>query len=245
MKVTDREFALVPEFENYMIDTNQCLWKKVDVKAFIKDYEAQYELVSLYNKGKSRSTSIHQLMAEAFKENPENLPEINHINEIKYDNRLENLEYCDRSYNINYGTANNKRSAGHKKPLYQIDLDGNLVRYWDSVKDVIEAHKDWKRQYIDLCVQGKIATAYGFIWKHPYKTDKQRYRASRIIKQFDKEKRFMRLFESSIEAEEVTGIKSNSILMNCREDTRYAGGCIWEFGDKHNYFKESLPWRKK
>lgn len=244
MKITDRDFALVPEFENYMIDTNQCLWKKVEVKAPIKDYEAQYELVSLFNNGKSRSTSIHQLMAEAFLENPDNLPEVNHKNEIKYDNRLDNLEYCDRTYNINYGNANNKRSAGHKKPLYQIDLDGNLVRYWESVKDVIEENKDWKRQYIDLCVQGKIATAYGFIWKHPYKP-KERFKTASIVKQFDKDKKFMRLFESYEEAGEVMGVGGKSIYMNAKGHSKSCCDCLWEFWGRHNYFKESLPWRKK
>lgn len=53
---------------------------------------------------------IHRLVAEAFLPNPNNLPQINHINEQKDDNRLENLEWCDEKYNVNYGSRNKNHS---------------------------------------------------------------------------------------------------------------------------------------
>ena len=52
---------------------------------------------------KAKSYLVHRLVALAFIPNPNNYPEVNHKNEDKTDNRVENLEWCDRSYNINYG----------------------------------------------------------------------------------------------------------------------------------------------
>ena len=61
-----------------------------------------YKLVSLRIDGKGKLLLVHRVVAETYIPNPNNLPEINHINCIKDDNRVENLEWCDRSYNLKY-----------------------------------------------------------------------------------------------------------------------------------------------
>ena len=64
-----------------------------------------YLFVHLTNgKGKLKNEKIHRLVAKAFIPNPDNLPEVNHIDENKYNNCVDNLEWCSVKYNRNYGT---------------------------------------------------------------------------------------------------------------------------------------------
>lgn len=64
-----------------------------------------YLRTRLYKNGVAETLSIHRLVLTAFVPNPQNSPMINHKNEIKSDNRLENLEWCDNGYNQRYGNA--------------------------------------------------------------------------------------------------------------------------------------------
>ena len=120
-----------------------------------------YLCVNLCKDGKVKSYYIHRLVAEAYIPNPENLPQINHRDENKANNCLQNLEWCDASYNINYGTRNEKI----KKPILQYDLDGNLIREWECAADVGKEVNG----NICHCLKGKRKSAYGYKWK--YKED--------------------------------------------------------------------------
>jgi len=71
-----------------------------------------YRVVHLSKGGKVRSHRVHRLVAEAFIPNPKELLEVNHKDEVGSNNRLENLEWCTRKYNANYGTATERRVKG-------------------------------------------------------------------------------------------------------------------------------------
>lgn len=68
---------------------------------------------------------VHRLVAEAFIDNPDDLPEVNHKDEDKVNNSVENLEWCDSKYNANYGTRNKRRG----KPIQCIETG---VIYWGA-----------------------------------------------------------------------------------------------------------------
>jgi hypothetical protein len=69
-----------------------------------------YLLACLWKNGKQRKISIHRLVAKKFVPNPYNYKEVNHIDEDKTNNRFDNLEWCTRKYNMNYGNVKNKIS---------------------------------------------------------------------------------------------------------------------------------------
>ena len=133
-------------------------------KKFLKprDNGKGYLFVGLFKDGVHKQYYIHRLVAEAYIPNPENYPMINHKDENKANNCLQNLEWCNASYNTNYGTRNEKVSNKLKIPILQYDLNGNFIREWPSATDVgreVKAH-------ICHCLKGKLHTAYGYIWKY-------------------------------------------------------------------------------
>ena len=75
-----------------------------------------YMRLHLDKDGERKYFSVHRLVAQAFVENPNNLPHVNHKNETKTDNAVSNLEWCTPKYNSNYGTRNtriSKSKIGH------------------------------------------------------------------------------------------------------------------------------------
>ena len=74
-----------------------------------------YMLVDLYKDGKMKHARVHRLVAEAFIQNPNGLPEVNHKDENKENNSASNLEWCTPSYNKKYGTGRKARSEAMKR----------------------------------------------------------------------------------------------------------------------------------
>lgn len=88
-------------FETYSVSNMGRVRNDVTGRVLKTSSVRGYQLVMLCPGRKM--TRVHRLVAQAFIPNPDNLPQVNHINEDKTDNRVENLEYCTAQYNINYG----------------------------------------------------------------------------------------------------------------------------------------------
>lgn len=128
-----------------------------------------YPMVCLYVGGKRKMLKVHRLVCQAFHDNPENKPEVNHINENKNDNRAHNLEWSTRKENINHGTRNERAAKGIakalSKPVGQYTRDGELIKIWPSAIEV-KRQAGFSYGNISEVAKGKRKTAYGFIWKY-------------------------------------------------------------------------------
>lgn len=130
----------------------------------------EYKSVSLSKDGKMTHYLIHRLVAQAFIPNPENLPQVNHKDENKVNNNVENLEWCTSEYNNNYGSHNERSSQAKingkaSKAVLQYSLDGTLVKEWPSVNE-IQRQTGWDDSFISKCCRGRYKTAYGYKWSY-------------------------------------------------------------------------------
>ena len=82
-----------------------------------------YPIVGLSKGSDHTSHIVHRLVAEAFIPNPDNLSDVNHINQDKTDNRAENLNWMSHKDNLNYGDRNKKISMKNSRAVYCIELD--------------------------------------------------------------------------------------------------------------------------
>ena len=143
-----------------------------------------YMFVFLSKNGKAKRMAIHRAVALAFIPNPENKPEVNHINEDKTDNRVENLEWATIKENRNYGTRiargiANRNQTGEKngmfgkrgslnpnsKKVLQYDLSGQFIREYDSVKMAAEmTHSN--ASLIARVANGYLKQTNSFIWRY-------------------------------------------------------------------------------
>ena len=123
-----------------------------------------YLQVSLYKNGEQKKCKVHRLVAQTFIPNPNNLQEVNHKDEDKTNNYVQNLEWCDVKYNINYGTRTKRQAEKLSNPVLQYTKYGVFVREWKSTRDV-ERNLGYFHSYISNCCNGKCKSAYDFIWK--------------------------------------------------------------------------------
>ena len=130
-----------------------------------------YLQVELCKDGKREQPLVHVLVATAFLENPDNLPEVNHKDEDKANNCVENLEWCDRAYNLNYGTRNKRISEKmtnnpkRGKPVIGINKVSGLIMEFPSLMEA-ERQTGISNSNICACLNGRYKSAGGYTWQY-------------------------------------------------------------------------------
>ena len=130
-----------------------------------------YLFVVLYAGGKPKNLRVHRLVCQAFHENLDNKPCVNHIDENKANNCASNLEWCTYEENNNHGTHNERSGKTRSKSVGQYTLDGELVKIWASTMEV-ERQAGFNHGNISKVTNGKCKQAYGFIWKYIERKEK-------------------------------------------------------------------------
>lgn len=129
----------------------------------------KYLYVGLYKDGRRKMCKVHRLVAQAFIENHNNLEQVNHKNEIKTDNRSENLEWCTPKQNANYGTRNQRMAescTNHPNKSKRV-MCVETSKIYPSAREV-QRQTGFNRSHIaDVC-NGKYKQAYGFHWQYVF-----------------------------------------------------------------------------
>ena len=177
----------VKSLSRLVYDTGHDRYYKIKEK-ILKSYinNKGYECVDLRINNKTRKFLVHRLVAFAFIPNPNNYEIINHKDSNPLNNDVKNLEWCTASYNVQYEWSFNNRKvsdnmmAQFKKPKFylwkaiqQYDLSNKFLQEFKSMteatkwlitKDLTSNPK--ANSNISACCNGKVKSAYGYIWKY-------------------------------------------------------------------------------
>lgn len=127
-----------------------------------------YYTVGLRKNGVRKWHLVHRLVASAFILNKNNLPQINHKDENKLNNCVDNLEWCTVSYNNNYGTRQERVSKTNKlkRAVLKFDLNGNFIEKYHSMSEAARQNGVKSTSSIMECCRGKITQTKGFIYRY-------------------------------------------------------------------------------
>jgi hypothetical protein len=131
-----------------------------------------YKVVRLWKEGTYYTKYVHRLIAEAFIPNPDNLPMINHKDEDGTNNLIGNLEWCTREYNVNYGTAKERRAkkirgreSEKRVAVIGRTIDGKYEEWFPSIAEAAKVVNGSTSSISKVC-KGERKTAYGYRWAY-------------------------------------------------------------------------------
>lgn len=171
-----------------------------------------YPFVQLHKGNeKPKQIKVHRLIAEAFIPNPDNLPEVNHIDEDKTNNDVTNLEWVTASQN--------QRHSAHTKScrINQLTLDGELIKTWESSMQ-IQRELGYSKSNIIKCCKGNKRYSHvgGFKWE--YADPEQQRKLNRPVAALTKDGEYVAEYKNAAEASRCLKI-SNTQIYFCLKGT--------------------------
>lgn len=147
----------IRSFYNYKRNGNNILTPQI---------KRGYYQVGLRKDKKRKWYQLHRLIATAFIPNPNNLPQVNHKDENKLNNSIDNLEWCSVSYNNTYGNRIQKVINKTGKKVIQYDKNMNFIKEYPSIAEATRQMNLKSISCICNCCRGQTETSKGYIWRY-------------------------------------------------------------------------------
>lgn len=177
----------VKGYEKYIVNEDGTVYSLITNKTLKPNVmRTGYHTVELFNDFGSKRIAIHRLVAEAYIPNPNGLPQVNHKDENKANNHVDNLEWCTAKENANYGTATARRVNSTRwfyqsekiketarrngkvacKRVLQFTKDNKFIACYESIKKAA-VKLGINASHIGECCMGKrYKTVGGFVWRY-------------------------------------------------------------------------------
>lgn len=237
----------IPGFKDYMISNYSRIKSfKLTKPTIIRQHLSSYGYYDVsISKGHQQNVNkgVHRLMAETFIPNPNNYPQVNHKDEIKTHNLINNLEWCTNKYNMNYGTRNVRAgiaiSDANSIQIAQYSLDG---KYLNLYKGMAEATRvlGFLVQRKTFQYKSQFSQCMGYMWRQyedgvDMTADIPPYlyiAGCRFgVEQYSKDGKYLATFITLKHACKYLGIKRGALKAVCLGSQNIAGGYKWRYVD--------------
>lgn len=224
----------IPNFERYYASINGEIYSTISCRILTPHPNSSgYLSLGIYNSSnKVKSTSVHRLIASAFLQNINNYPIVDHIDENKLNNCVDNLRWCTVEDNVNYVIENGR---GRARSVIQYDQNLNFVSEYISAAEAMRRTGVRSTCIISVCL-GQRQTAGSFIWR--YAEDKvpskvysslTRKGTSKGVAQIDINGMVIAKYTSQANATKSTGISGTCIGLVCQGKRKHTKGTYWRF----------------
>ena len=205
-----------------------------DTTNYILSQSAQqdYKFVTLLINGQQKRMRVHRMVAMTFIENPDNKPYVNHINGIRYDNNVENLEWVTQSENIQHAVRTGLMQNGRKKAVIQYNLNGDRMATFESASEAAR-QTGGSQSKITMCCKRQRETANDYQWRYyddiqDVQKVEKRFITGKKVAKCDEEGNILEIFPSFKEAARAVNGTSSAISRVCSGTNIRHKGYKWK-----------------
>ena len=217
---------------DYSVSTEGEVRKDTTNYILSQSSQQDYKFVTLLINGQQKRMRVHRMVAMTFIENPDNKPYVNHINGIRYDNNVENLEWVTQSENIQHAVKTGLMQNGRKKAVIQYNLNGDRMATFESASEAAR-QTGGSQSKITMCCKRQRETANDYQWRYyddiqdVQKVEKKFITGKKVAK-CDEEGNILEIFPSFKEAARAVNGTSSAISRVCSGTNIRHKGYKWK-----------------
>ena len=217
---------------DYSISTEGEVRKDTTNYILSQSSQQDYKFVTLLINGQQKRMRVHRMVAMTFIENPDNKPYVNHINGIRYDNNVENLEWVTQSENIQHAVRTGLMQNGRKKAVIQYNLNGDRMATFESASEAAR-QTGGSQSKITMCCKRQRETANDYQWRYyddiqDVQKVEKRFITGKKVAKCDEEGNILEIFPSFKEAARAVNGTSSAISRVCSGTNIRHKGYKWK-----------------